>query len=274
VFVRSGIAVLAAALLVSGSLAAQADQFQSINYGETLAAYLTTSDDTLGDGSYFKGFVFDAQMADTVTISLISDDFDAVILIADSAGEFLSSGGSDNNSAGQCNAQLTLEIPVAGSYLILATTNYAGEKGEFQLSLVRGVRSPPSSEPCRGFFETKGALSLGDSIRGELGPPGDSKLGPSYFQVWELEIPYGQTVTVDLVSDAFDARLRLYRGFRTAVDANDDGAGQCNARLVLTGGAHPYRIVMTTGKEEETGEYLLAMVNGALPVTAESQCSQ
>jgi hypothetical protein len=90
--------------------------------------------------------------------------------------------------------------------------------------------------------------------------------------VWNIDLPMGRTVTVDLQSIIFDARLTVYRGFATAVDMNDDGGGGCNARLVLTGDGHPYNVVMTSGKEDETGPYLLRVAEGALPVVQESQC--
>ncbi len=267
-------AVGATTLLIGSALAQRGDsQFQSIAYGETLSAYLTTSDDALPDGSFYKAFHFRSQSADTITMTLVSIDFDAVLLLADSSGELISPGGSDDNAGGQCNSHLTFVVPVSGDYLVLATTNYPARVGEFQLSLTRGVRAAPSTEDCRGFFETSGTLAPGDSIFGRLGPPADGKLGPSYFQVWALAMPQGHTMTVDLASDEFDSRLTLYRGFRTAMDANDDGGGGCSARLVLTGGAHPLRVLLTTGKEDETGKYVLTMVSGALPITQESQCS-
>ena len=106
---------------------------------------------------------------------------------------------------------------------------------------------------------------------GTLGPP-DPKLGPSYYQVWGIDVPEGQTVTIDLQSIIFDARLTLLRGFATAVDANDDGAGACNARLVLTGDGHPYSVLMQSGKQDETGPFILRVQEGALPIVQESQC--
>ena len=51
-----------------------------------------------------------------------------------------------------------------------------------------------------------------------------------------------------------------------------DGAGACNARLVLTGDGHPHIVVLTTGKEDETGPYVLRVTEGALPIVQESQC--
>jgi serine protease Do len=261
-------------MLAVGPVSAQVrgNQLQSISYGEPLVAYLTPSDDTLADGSFYRSFAFRGQIADTITVTLESIDFDAVLLLADSSGVLLSPGGSDDNGGGRCNAHLAFVIPESGAYRLLATTSYTAEVGEFRVSLERGARPAPSTEECRGFFDTRGTLSIGDSVVGRLGPPQDAKLGPSYYQAWDLAIPHNQTVTVDLASEDFDPQLTLYRGFRTPVDANDDGGGGCTARLVLTGRSHPYRVVLTTGKEDEVGRYVLSMLEDSLPVMKESQC--
>jgi len=226
------------------------------------------SPETLQDGSLFKAFLFDGAMGDTVTVSLTSQDFNAYVLFADPRDSIL---GFDDNGNGSCDARINYVLPETGQYAVYATSTTPGEYGEFQIALTRGNRTPAANDPCAGFLEWKGDLSVGDSIMGTLGPP-DGKVGPSYYQVWRLRVPVGDTVTVDLVSDDFDARLTLYQGYATAVAADDDGGGKCNARVVLTGSAHSYRIVMTTGKEEETGSYVLRMVPGALPVTTESAC--
>jgi len=242
--------------------------FTPISYGETLSAFLTASDDTLQDGSHYKMFLFSGDEGDSVSISVSSLDFNSHVLFADSMDTILL---DDGDGGGACNAQFTYVLPTVGRYIVYATTFSPHETGEFQIELNKGTVAPTSTRPCAGFFNKKGTLTPGDSTMGTLGPP-DSKLGPSYFQVWGIDVPAGDTATIDLQSIIFDARLTLYRGFATAVDANDDGGGACNARLVLTGDGHPYNVVMTTGKEDETGPYLLRVTEGALPIAQESQC--
>jgi len=271
---RSMILAAAAAVFFNPVVVAQApgggagNPFNPISYGETLSGYLTASDDSLQDGSLYKMFLFSGEAGDTVTISVNSLDFDAYLLFADSVDTIL---GSDNNAGGACNAQLTHVLPANGRYIVYATTNTAQQIGEFQVSIQQGSDAPVSSRPCGGFFEKNGVLSVGDSVMGDLGPP-DPKLGPSYYQVWGIDVLQGQTVTIDLQSIIFDARLTLYRGFATAIDANDDGAGACNARIVMTGDGHPHSVVMTSGKQDETGPYILRVQEGALPIVQESQC--
>ncbi len=266
-------AAAAAVVLTTSSVLAQVEEeaanpFLPISYGETLSGFLTAADDSLADGSHYKMFLFSGDAGDSVTVSVSSLDFNAHVLFADSLDTILA---DDGDGGGLCNAHMTHVLPTSGRYIVYATTFYPHDVGEFQISLNKGAMAPGSTRPCGGFFDTKGMLSVGDSAMGTLGPP-DSKLGPSYFQAWEIEVPEGQTVTIDLQSIIFDARLTLYRGFATAIDANDDGAGACNARIVLTGDGHPHSVVLTTGKQDETGPYILRVQEGALPIVQESQC--
>lgn len=263
-------AMATAALLISTTEAQEQDEplITPISYGETQSAFLTATDDSLQDGSHYKMFVVSGDQGDSVTVAINSLDFNAHILFADSLDTIL---GDDGDSGGLCNAQLSYVLPITGRYIIYATSFSAHEVGEFQISVNRGSAPPANGRPCGGFFDKKGTLSAGDSVMGTLGPP-DPKLGPSHYQVWGIDVSEGQTVTIDLQSIIFDARLTLYRGFATAIGMNDDGAGACNARIVLTGDGHPHNVVMTTGKEDETGPFVLRVQEGALPVVQESQC--
>jgi hypothetical protein len=250
--------------------AAVENRFIDIAVGDVITGYLTAEDDTLMDGSHFKLYFLTGVAGDSITISLASVDFNTDLLLADSTDVVLD---SDDNAGGSCNSHLNFVLPDSGRYNIYATSTYGQRVGEYQLSVTKGIQPPNSTRRCGGFFETKGTVSVGDSVAGTLGPPDDSKLGQSYYQVWGLSVPAGHTVTVDLISDDFDARLRLYRGFAAALAADDDGGGKCNARIVLTSEGHPYRLVMDTGKADETGKYVLKVTEGELPVTQKSECS-
>ena len=271
---RTIMATAAAVVLIAATAVAQeeteeaANPFLPISYGETLSGFLTAADDSLQDGSHYKMFLFSGEQGDSVTIGVSSLDFNAHVLFADSLDTILS---DDGDGGGSCNAHLTYVLPTSGRYIVYATTFSPHKIGEYQVSLNKGTMAAGSTRPCAGFFDMNGTLSPGDSAMGTLGPP-DSQLGPSYFQMWHIDVADGQTVTIDLQSIIFDARLTLFRGFATAVDGNDDGGGGCNARLVLTGDGHPYNVRLTTGKEDETGPFLLRVTEGALPIVQESQC--
>jgi hypothetical protein len=240
----------------------------AIDFGETVTQHLEVTDDTLADGSSYKLYMFAAEAGDSVTITIKSIDFNAHLFLTDPVDSIIE---ADDDSGGDCNAHLSAVIPANGSYVIYATSTYPYRTGEFELELHKGMQPPTSSKRCGGFFASKGTIAVGDSTAGTLGPP-DSKLSGSYYQIWDLSIPVGETATVDFRSGSFDAVLVLYRGFASALEMNDDGGGACHARLVITGPNFPLKIMLRTGKADETGEYQLLVVPGALPIVEESQC--
>ena len=76
----------------------------------------------------------------------------------------------------------------------------------------------------------------------------------TYAQVWHLMADAGEQVTVDLVSDNFDAYL--YVDGPGVSERNDDGAGACNSRITFTAReSAPYRVTITTLGARETGPF-------------------
>ena len=263
----------AAALLVAACAAKAAAQDEAptisqIAYGEAITSHLGFDDDSLMDGSYYKRYVFTGEAGDSVTVSMASRDFNTHLMLTDSVDAVLE---SDNDSGGECNSHLTAVLPVDGLYIVYATSAYRAKVGEFELSVQQGMHAPASTARCGGFFESKGTVAMGDSIQGILGPP-DPEFQGSYYQIWDIAIPVGDTATIDLRSGQFDALLVLYRGFASALRMNDDGGGACHARLVVEGPDYPIKVMVRTSKEAETGEFQLRVVPGALPVVEQSQC--
>jgi hypothetical protein len=262
------VAIMAASCVTAAAAQEDPGSPLTIDFGETVTQSLEAADDTLVDGSSYKMYLFIAEEGDSITIMLKSIDFNAHLFLSDSMDTILE---TDDDSGGDCNAHLSTVIPTSGTYAVYATSTYPGRAGQFELELHKGMQAPASTKRCGGFFQSKGTIALGDSTEGTLGPP-DSKLGGSYYQIWDLEIPEGEAATVDFKSGSFDAVLVLYRGFASALEMNDDGGGACHARLVITGPNFPLKLMLRTGKADETGDYQLRVVPGALPVIAESQC--
>jgi len=259
---------LFAAALATAATAQDDNPFLDISVGETYTGQLVAGGDSLVDGSWYEMFLFSGETGDTVTMSIASIDFNAHLFLADSLDTILE---TDDDSGGECNPHLTYVLPENGRYIVYVTSTYRAKVGHYELSVLPGTVPPPSSKRCGGFFQSNGSLALGGTIEGSLGPP-DQKLGGSHYQIWELEIPVGDTVTVDYKSGNFDAFMVLYRGFATAIGTDDDSGGACHARLVVVGSGHPLKVMLRTGKADETGDFTLSMVAGALPLVEESQC--
>jgi hypothetical protein len=86
----------------------------------------------------------------------------------------------------------------------------------------------------------------------------------TYAQQWRLAGRAGQTVTIDLASDAFDAyAFLLGPGFQGAPPQDDDSGGHCNARIsVRLPRTGEYLIVVTSSEHFATGPFTLSVVAG------------
>lgn len=132
--------------------------------------------------------------------------------------------------------------------------------------LALALAALPRAVPAQA---TKGLLAVGATIHDSLTArdvllPTDS----TYAQQWRLSGTAGETVTIDLVSDAFDGYAFLLGPGLTgqAAPHDDDSGGHCNARLTVrfpeTG---DYYVVVTSTNKLATGPFALSVAAGPKP---------
>ena len=264
---------IALSLALGGLIgSAPAQEPTEITYGETASNFLTTTDDSLQDGSRFKLYYFRGNAGDSITIYMSSTEFNVSLLFADSEDSVLV---TDDNGGGDCNAHLSAVLEADGLYAIYANASSAGEIGQYQLTLMRGSHPPQGQAQCSGFLAPEGILAVGDSVEGSL-DEGDRVLSNgSFFEVWTLTRTPGRTFTADIQSSEFDARLILVRGFSSAgvIALDDDSGGGCNARTTHTAQDRSVlRLVVIAAGARKPGSYRLIVTEGTKPPAAESQC--
>lgn len=115
-----------------------------------------------------------------------------------------------------------------------------------------------------------GTIAPGDTVRDSL-TRRDALLAAesTYAQEWRLAGRAGETVTIDLASDAFDAyAFLLGPGFDEAAPQDDDSGGRCNARLtVRLPNTGDYFVVVTSRERRATGAFTLSVVAGPRPAS-------
>ena len=82
------------------------------------------------DGRYYEAHTFEGSAGEALTIDLISDDFDAYLILVSPTGERIA---ADDDSAGGTNARITLTLPTTGTYTLIATSYGVGETGTYRL---------------------------------------------------------------------------------------------------------------------------------------------
>src|SRR6266566_3048332 len=250
-----------------------AAQLPPIRVGQTIRDSLARKDQKFPDGSRYKLYGFLGTKGDTLTFNLMSDDFDANLVVADASGNRL---GLNDDGGENCNARLQFVPRATGNYRIYANSSAQAELGEYRLSLARGRAATPSDSVCKGFGRVAGMIDVGQTITDTL--TSDNPQLPSdstYFERWILPVKANQSFTVDLISDDFDAYLLLTRSRGEKLVDNDDGGGGCNARIVYTAtDGHPLRIVVNSASQpkRQTGRFTLRVTEGQSTVDAKGNC--
>src|SRR5882762_1994969 len=262
----------------------------SIRVGETINGTLTSSDSLYPDNSYFKFYQFTAPAGQPVTIDLASDDFDPVLIIR---GSDLDNSIINDDGGPGCYARVSRTFPSTGPYRILVNTTNTPERqtGRFSLSITEGSKPVQEGSAATADCQTTSAASSSGGGEAGSGPhsitggqPQHGRLTRSdvlfehdstYTQPWTIQGGAGQTITIDLESDAFDSYLFLrgpgIEGGRDFQD--DDSGGNCHARLTATFPQNgEYEIVVNTaGEHYATGAFTLSVTSGSKPKSV-AQC--
>ncbi|HYH80750.1 MAG TPA: S1C family serine protease [Longimicrobium sp.] len=167
-----------------------------IAIGQTITGRLTTSDFRRPDGSFADAYVYTGRAGEQITMTLRSTDFDAWAVIDDPTGPMRE---HDDDSAGNLDAELTVTLPHAGQYLIVANSVAGSATGAYTISLRGGAGRHPVPDADN---DDGGAVSTGDEFDVRRATP----------------IRAGQTVTGQLTrsdtrrNDGSYADSYLYRG--------------------------------------------------------------
>ena len=244
-----------------------------IQVGQTLKGQLTAGDPLLRtDSSYYQRWVLPLEVGRTVTVDLVSDDFDSYLLVTRGRGRKLV---ENDDGGGGCNARVV--YTATDDHPVRLVVNSAGKRqtGRFTLGVTDGARPVEPKGICR--FRTlrqqaearavtaAGArqIRVGQTLPGELTAKDSVYPDTTYYQFWQFSPRPRQEVTIDLSSDEFDPVLIL-RGLDTTV-VNNNGGPRCDARVSLTfPETGPYTILVNTTSDppRQTGRFTLSLTEG------------
>lgn len=119
---------------------------RTIAVGQSVSGQITTSDEMWVDSTYIERWIVNGQAGQTVTIDLMSADFDAYMMVKGPGVP--TDHDSDDDSGGKCNARLVVTFTDNAPYEI--DVNTQGRKyatGAFVLTVTSGAK-PKSDTPC------------------------------------------------------------------------------------------------------------------------------
>jgi hypothetical protein len=154
-----------------------------------------------------------------VRVRLLSDDFDAYLF---ALGPGMVEVLADDDSAGNLNAELTIDFPQDGVYRVVASALSGGATGAYTIE----VRDPVNLED----LPTDGRQAIvGQTVSGSLSQEEPPVIDGRPGQAWELEGVAGQAVTIELVSEDFDPYLYVVGPGMDAPVEDDDSAGDMDS---------------------------------------------
>ena len=162
------------------------------------------------EGVFYQRFTFYAEQGERFEITLESAGFDSFLRLVDPRGlEW-----SDDDSAGDLNSRLMFTAERAGAHEVYASPLGYGESGLYTLSFTRAAA---------------GRLVL--STRGQLTPNDDTDITGKSYDNYEFQAQAGRTVTIDVMSLAFDTQAILRDAFGAVILVDDDGGSESNSRI-------------------------------------------
>jgi hypothetical protein len=253
---------------------------RTVERAAMISGSLTEADYVALDGSPVQAWRYRGTGGEDVTFDLVSDEFDAVLYLL---GPGIDGGYSDDDGGGACNSRISVTLPESGEYLLVVGALGAGTTGTFLLGASPEPGPPTGEGSCSGGGawdpSTLGTIDTGGrqiASRGEgVGTitEVDRQADGTLLQAWELRGTAGEEITVDVISDDFDAFLLVWGpGFETPL-ADDDGGGQCHSRIsTVLPESGSYRLVVSTIGDFQEGVYTLRTSAAPGPI-APGTCS-
>tara|TARA_R110002167_G_scaffold84173_5_gene228828 strand:+ start:1766 stop:2644 length:879 start_codon:yes stop_codon:yes gene_type:complete len=130
--------------------------------GQTVQGELTTSDSTLGDGSYFDCFTIQTRPGQTLRIDQTSDAFDSYLQAGTGAcGGTLTNLVSDDDSGGGLNARLEVQGD-GGVLTVRANSLSTGMTGRYTLTVSEVGQGTVGGKPAAQAVPVPTAGTSGD----------------------------------------------------------------------------------------------------------------
>jgi serine protease Do len=224
---------------------------------------LSAADYVSATDAYLDIWELPGKAGESITIDMKSQDFDAVLYVV---GEGLAETLNDDDGGGRCDARVEIRFLEDGTYRVIATTAASRTTGVYTIRASANPPAPPDIT-CGGVdpavFATlpvTGSATIGGTVNGALGAGDPTVEGEKYAEVWEIAGEAGQTVTIRLESDAYDAYLVVIGPGMGSPLTDDDSAGELNAELTVTfPQSGVYRIIATSAGGGSTGAYRLTV---------------
>lgn len=207
---REGAASCASHLLSTGGAYRLLAEHRDLSDGRRNGGPLRDGDSITGllEGEAPNVYSLHVDSPTDVSLALRSHAFDTLLRVVGEGANLSDDDGGNGTDS------LLQAVLMPGDYRV-EVDSYGGSLGEYALEL--------TTQPFDGTFQNEGELTIGESLRGQLGGFEDNRYTFEVSEVSEVELA--------LESRNFDPMLRLYGN---GVDISDDDSGGDRNALITT----------------------------------------
>ena len=202
---------------------------RSLSVEQEVTGALSSSDPRAPDDAPLEAWLLEGRAGQSVTIDLRSSDFDPYLYVV---GPGFDETLRDDDGAGGCDARLAVTFLETGAFTVVASSP-SGETGPYTLSV--STNPQPAAPYSCGRVNPATLLEL--PLEGRVLEMGSASSGsfdgtePTIqdgrpASAWALEGSAGESVTVSLTSDSFDAYLHVFGPGMIEALSDDDGGGR------------------------------------------------
>jgi hypothetical protein len=186
-----------------------------------------------------KTYMVKLKKSTTYIIDMASVDFDSYLRLENVKGVQVAEDDDSGRGVTGLDAQIVFTPETDGTFKVVAT-RFADGTGNFALAVRELSYRTGKVQPI-----DKGELKIESKLTSD--EPLDP-LGPKHhYKVYSVKMVAGRRYTIDLVSNRFDAFLRLHDAQFKKLAEDDDSGGNLNSRIVFMAKADGvYHIVATT----------------------------
>jgi Trypsin-like peptidase domain/Bacterial pre-peptidase C-terminal domain len=203
------------------------------------------------DNSLFDAYTFEGKAGQQVAIEMSSGDIDPYLILLSPNGAEVA---QDDDSGGDKNARIVVQLPESGTYTLIANSYAGGESGAYSVAVKTTARDEILPLPNAGstLLQERGELRAGDTTL-----PDDGSL----FDLYAFEGQAGQTVTITLESTDFDTYVIVVGADGNAIGQNDDASeGNTNSMLRVTlPYSGRYQVIVNSYDKTGLGQYTLTV---------------
>jgi hypothetical protein len=246
-------------------------QLPRITRGQTVSGRLGPGDFLrTDDNTYADGYFYDGRAGEQITVTMRSSSFDSWVVVDDPNGPLRE---HDDDGAGGNDARLTVTLPHAGRYLIVANAVGRDANGSYTLTVEGsgGGGAGPANDAggSGGTIADLGRMRLpritaGQTVSGRLTSSDFVRSDDnSYADGYEYIGRAGEQITISLSSGAFDSWVVIDDPEGPLQEHDDDSGGGNDAQLTVTlPHAGRYVIIANSVGARATGAYTLTVRSG------------